>query len=337
MKRYTQTAAFGIMLSFGLACGLAAQTVNFDDLTAPATGVGAAYTAYTQNGFSLLRIPDPTDPASFGNHFHTTAGLGTPGLPNRTAAEFFSDDGAPIRYYLGNYTGTGASNYAVGTQRPFNLVSINVLEVNGAFTLTAANGQTQVIDHAGIYTFGAAFAGILEFRHDYTVTADGDMILDDLAFRPTTYRTISGTITLTGTNAVPANVTAELRIPGTTTALQTVQVTLESGGNFTLTGIPDSVYDLAFKGLNTLRVVVPNVNLIGGNISNLTIALPGGDANGDNTVDIADFGLLVNAYNGDVNLPNSGYDLRADFNNDGHIDIVDFGILVNNYNAQGSK
>ena len=62
----------------------------------------------------------------------------------------------------------------------------------------------------------------------------------------------------------------------------------------------------------------------------------GGDATSDNTVDIADFGALVNAYNGDMSVPNSGYDPAADFNYDGIVDVGDFGILVNNYNLSGA-
>ena len=61
----------------------------------------------------------------------------------------------------------------------------------------------------------------------------------------------------------------------------------------------------------------------------------GGDANNDNVVDIGDFGILVNAYNGDETVSGSGYDQRADFTCDGIVDIGDFGVLVNNYSATG--
>ena len=50
----------------------------------------------------------------------------------------------------------------------------------------------------------------------------------------------------------------------------------------------------------------------------------------------ADFGVLVNAYNGQQNVGGSGYDVRADFNGDGIVDIADFGLLVNNYGASGA-
>ena len=47
-------------------------------------------------------------------------------------------------------------------------------------------------------------------------------------------------------------------------------------------------------------------------------------------------GLLVNAYNGSTSVAGSGYDVRADFNGDDVVDIGDFGILVNNYNQSGA-
>ena len=55
-----------------------------------------------------------------------------------------------------------------------------------------------------------------------------------------------------------------------------------------------------------------------------------GDATNDNVVDIADLGLLVNAYGDNANITGSGYDVRADFNVDGMVDIADFGLLVKN-------
>ena len=70
-------------------------------------------------------------------------------------------------------------------------------------------------------------------------------------------------------------------------------------------------------------------------MSNVTAALPPGDATNDNVVDVGDFGALVNAYNGIQGIPNSGYDAAADLNCDGLVDIADFGLLVNTYNLVG--
>ena len=72
-----------------------------------------------------------------------------------------------------------------------------------------------------------------------------------------------------------------------------------------------------------------------GRFSGVSVTLAGGDADSSGTVDIADFGLLVNAYGGSANVAGSSYDTRADFNGDGTVDIADFGTLVNNYGASG--
>ena len=92
---------------------------------------------------------------------------------------------------------------------------------------------------------------------------------------------------------------------------------------------------MAIKGSKSLRTVLANVILTG------TTALPNvtlrsGDADGNNVVDIADFGLLVNAYGGSASASGTAYDARADFNYDGVVDIADFGILVNEYGSSGA-
>ena len=109
---------------------------------------------------------------------------------------------------------------------------------------------------------------------------------------------------------------------------------LNADGTYLLTNIPPDAYTVGIKGMKWLRVNVP-VDTTAGDVSDVNATLLGGDANNDNSVDIADFGILVNAYNGDINIPGSGYDVRADFNCDGVVDIGDFGILVNQYNDAG--
>ena len=130
------------------------------------------------------------------------------------------------------------------------------------------------------------------------------------------------------------------RRPGSSEAVFTIAADLSPAGSgaasvgFGLNAIPAGTYDVAVKGRNTLGRVVPNV-AVSGSVSLSAVLLSGGDATGDNAVDIGDFGLLVNAYNGDITVPGSGYDTRADFNYDGVVDIADFGVLVNNYNQRG--
>ena len=115
----------------------------------------------------------------------------------------------------------------------------------------------------------------------------------------------------------------------------TVTQSLAPDGSYTLSNVPAGSYTLAVKGSKWLQKVVA-FDASFASVSGVNIALSGGDANGDNVIDIADFGVLVNAYGGAAGS-GSGYDIRADFNCDGVVDIADFGILVNNYGASGDK
>ena len=147
---------------------------------------------------------------------------------------------------------------------------------------------------------------------------------------------VSGTLTFDSLapTAPAQNVTFTCR-PTDGTAPTTFTALVPGSGAFTLGGLLKKSYTVHVKSDRFLAVNFA-VNLAGGDATGLTAFLPGGDANGDNAVDIGDFGLLVNAYNGAANLPGSGYDVRADFTGDGTVDIADFGVLVNNYNTSGS-
>ena len=151
------------------------------------------------------------------------------------------------------------------------------------------------------------------------------------------YYSVSGTVALDGIDdaggvSEPFTFTLTPK-DGSKPIVQTQALSV--GGAFSLSHIPFGEYALSVKGSKWLSASQP-VSLTTWSVSGLQFALLGGDANGDNKVDIADFGLLVNAFNGDVSLPDSGYDVRADFNCDGTVDIGDFGILVNNYNLSGA-
>ena len=165
-------------------------------------------------------------------------------------------------------------------------------------------------------------------------------------------RTLSGSVKLGGPDSVtPINYAVPLTFDFGAldkSLLFSRTVTPAANGTFTITDLPSGRYILSVKGSKWLRVVASpatsppapadphTLDLTGGNLSNVVVpTLPGGDADNNNTVDIGDFGILVNAYGGDITIAGSGYDYRADFNNDGVIDIGDFGILVNSYNANG--
>ena len=164
---------------------------------------------------------------------------------------------------------------------------------------------------------------------------------------PTT--TVTGKIALEGVNNLSGtspNVPLgtfhiEFRTPGTTTVIKAADVTLmpvgtTNSGTFSVSGVTPGTYDIAFKGSKQLRVVQPNVTVSGTAFTLANVTLPSGDADGNNTVDIGDFGILVNAYGSDVTVSGSGYDPKADFDYNGVVDIGDFGILVNEYGNSGA-
>ena len=167
--------------------------------------------------------------------------------------------------------------------------------------------------------------------------------------QPAPGATVTGRIALEGVSklsGIPAAVSLgtfhiEFRTPGTTTVLKAADVTLSPVGTtafgaYSVSGVPAGTYDVAVNGLKQLRVVLPNVTVTGSAFTLADVTLPSGDATHDNIVDIGDFGVLVNAYGGDVTIAGSGYDIKADFNYDGVVDIGDFGILVNEYGNMGA-
>ena len=129
-------------------------------------------------------------------------------------------------------------------------------------------------------------------------------------------------------------VTFTLRPPNNAAAF-TRALTLNADGSFLLNNIPNGAYQVAIKGVKWLQKVVA-VDVTNGSASGVNVTLTGGDANNDNSVDTTDFGILVGAYNSDITVSGSGYDVRADFNDDGSVDATDFGILVSSYNQTGA-
>ena len=135
-------------------------------------------------------------------------------------------------------------------------------------------------------------------------------------------------------SAPSQNITFTFR-PTDGSAFLLLTASVPASGVFTLTNIPPGSYTLHIKGDKYLAANV-SVDTTKGDATGVTATLRAGDANNDNVIDIADFGVLVNAYNSDSTKPKSGYDAHADFNGDGVVDIADFGLLVNNYNASGN-
>ncbi len=111
--------------------------------------------------------------------------------------------------------------------------------------------------------------------------------------------------------------------------------TLDAQGNFAFTSIPRGTYKVIFSGRKVLGLAVNNLNLTNA-VSGQNLVLLGGDATGDNFVDIADLLILIGAYNKTLASNPNEYIEAADFNGDGVNDISDLLLLIANYNKQGA-
>lgn len=152
-------------------------------------------------------------------------------------------------------------------------------------------------------------------------------------------RRIAGTVTLQGlvANAVAgSHVTVAIRNVGTTTALDTQIVTLDSSGNFSMvTSVHPGIYDIALKGSHWLRKTLANraVGVFG--ISGVNATLTTGDVNGDNVVSLGDIGALRLAF-GATSL-SSNWNPEADLNGDGVVSLGDIGLLRQHYGEFGDQ
>ena len=184
------------------------------------------------------------------------------------------------------------------------------------------------------YTPGSGYSGVDSFTYKANDGADSNVATVNIT-TGTPLVAVSGKITLQSyiTNAQP--ITFQFRPTSGLPSFAFLQ-TPAADGTYTISTVPPGNYSLLVKGSKWLAKSALVVVGAGGQ-SGVNFTLPGGDADNNNVIDIGDFGILVNAYNGDRNITNSGYDARADFNGDGVIDIADFGILVNNYDAAGDN
>ena len=150
---------------------------------------------------------------------------------------------------------------------------------------------------------------------------------------------LGGTLTFAGLVSVasPQNVTFQLRpVGGGSSAPINRTVGILPNGAFRLYGLLSGKYTLWIKPDKFLANTVPVTVTAGvyGTVSPAPSAA--GDANNDNSVDVLDFGVLVNAYGSKVSDPAASYDPTADFNGDGTVDVLDFGLLVNSYGDRGA-
>lgn len=137
-------------------------------------------------------------------------------------------------------------------------------------------------------------------------------------------------------------ITVELRSPGSQTPLWTGQTTLNAAQGFSIATPLRGTYDIAIKGRNKLRRVIPSVGIQALGVLNLTATLGNGDCNGDNFVDLTDYLTLAGSFDktssdSDWNNPD-GNGIKpsdSDLNGDDAVDLSDYLILASAFDSSG--
>jgi hypothetical protein len=126
-----------------------------------------------------------------------------------------------------------------------------------------------------------------------------------------------------------------------------IQYTLDANGLFELAQMPQGTYQILVKSLTHLQGHVlggqVEVNAALGDtllgfewvVTDTSQSLPAGDANDDNRINLADFGLLVDHFNSSVSADREAR--QADFDGDGLVDLDDFMLLAENFGRVGME
>jgi hypothetical protein len=146
---------------------------------------------------------------------------------------------------------------------------------------------------------------------------------------------LGGTISLSDykSTGTPVPLKIELRLPGTTTVVETHTVTMGATGTLSIALGRTGNFDIAIKANHWLRVVKKNVVVtpFGGDLG--AISLLNGDVNGDNRITLVDYTLLKNAFGSAPGQ--TTWNPLADLNGDGHVTLLDYSILQRNFQKQG--
>ena len=187
------------------------------------------------------------------------------------------------------------------------------------------------------WTYGAVNNQIIPQTQLYSNTVGGATVTGNIALEG-----VSDLAKIKSAVAPLGTFDIQFRTPGTLTVVKefpAVTLTTTAGsanGKFAVGGVAPGTYDVWIKGGKNLAALNSGVTISGTSGTVPDSLLGAGDSDNNNTVDVLDFGNLVNSYGTD-SAQNNGYSANADFNFDGVVDVLDFGLLVNEYGVIGPK
>jgi hypothetical protein len=214
-------------------------------------------------------------------------------------------------------------------------------------TLTPGSWQTIgfLVDMETVNAFAGSTAnGILD-------TTSGKATLESLAFTPvdinqrgpyTLYiddvfmtfnvKTLTGTILL---EDCPTPLVTSLEFRPTAGGPALVRNVLPDANGAINVKVPAGTYNVGVRHGKFLRKVVLNVDLSTADAVLPSMTLTGGDATGDNSVDVLDLDQLIQTF--DKCQGDEGFIAGADFNCDDCADVLDLDILIRNFDKQGDE
>ncbi|MCE9557938.1 MAG: hypothetical protein K8R88_03210 [Armatimonadetes bacterium] len=198
-----------------------------------------------------------------------------------------------------------------------------------AITQAPANGFASVIGGSFTYRPNTGFKGIDWFIFSAT-NGNGTQVITGVATL-VVMETFQGHVTFQDLSpSAPVQSTVQLQIRDGIGNMSEQTVALDGNGDFT--GV------LPYANVNKVAIkrthwVAQEKSVPATNIPPQNFVLTNGDSNGDNTVDLSDYTIVVSAFNA---VPASGnWDARADLNEDGVVDLTDYTISVLNFNKVG--
>ncbi|MCE9559570.1 MAG: hypothetical protein K8R88_11520 [Armatimonadetes bacterium] len=158
--------------------------------------------------------------------------------------------------------------------------------------------------------------------------------IDDVQLNSPFATAVSGQLTLAdfSGNVAAETVTIEVRSLAGATLETHYNVPLSASGAYSFTTRQTGPKVMSFKGRTWLTKKTGTVDITAG-ATGVNAALPNGDCNSDDVVDLTDYTIIATAFNA---FPSSGnWDVRADLNGDEVVDLTDYTIVVTNFNLVG--
>lgn len=244
---------------------------------------------------------------------------------------FVMNNGQRVYNFQGTPDSQGRKVFkvSIGAEQAGALVSITLdcANLDPSISLTLVQGRTQKKATVSKNNCG----GLQDFLEVGSATVPEELFIVGAANG-------AGFIGKTSDGSVIGSIATDQKNNGVAGVQMTVggqPVTLTTEGAFKVTGLTGlQEVIIRRKGHLTRKV---NIDL-GGEEPGILPILAGGDADGNNTVNLMDFGVLKQNFNKPTNDCYNNPDIAikcADFDGDGDIDISDFGVLKRNFNAKG--